>query len=229
MQSRSVRRRLQFEALEKRVTMSSGLAHPSAVLVATRLDHTVDAVKNQHVLAVITRAFSVSESAPNRSAAVAAGQPAQLTASLSGGSSTLLAGNLVLIGGLSGKIGKVLFHATANGVVSGKSFLDGTIHFTNSQGTISASLGHGTLIVQSGGKSAALKNLVLIVQQATGKYSPVAGVAGNLTFTFTHTTSKAQARPQIGYDPTGLWVWPSIKMRSGIDSGIRRFLKLFGE
>jgi hypothetical protein len=192
VQNRSKRRRLQFDSLEQRVTMSAALAHAGVAAASTGVEPAAHHVKNQAAFPVIEHRVYSSTTRAYPSAALAAQKVTSIKGTLKGGSSRVLAGNLVLIGGLSGNVGKVQFKATANAVVSGNTLLDGSMHFTNSQGTITASLGHGTLV--KSGNTAQVKNVVFVFQQGTGSYAGVTGAAGDATFTFTKPKATAKAK-----------------------------------
>ena len=99
--------------------------------------------------------------------------------SFKGGQSELLPGGyLVYMTGSRGKIGNVAFGETAEGEVSGNSFLGGTLNLTNGQGTMSFTLEPGTL--KQSGKDEDLK-VIFIIDAATGTYVPTEGSSGNVT------------------------------------------------
>ena len=193
--------------------MSAAPVHPGIAAASTALGHAGDYLKSQTAAAVFEHPVFSSTTRAHSGVAVATQKSIPVKGTLKGGSSTVLAGNLVLIGGLSGNIGKVQFHATANGVVSGNRFLDGSMHFTNSKGTITASLGHSTLVTT--GNSAQLKNVLFIFQHATGIYTPAEGWAGDVTFKFFYNKStsvtKAASR---GQRFAAFTVWATIDLSS---------------
>jgi hypothetical protein len=152
-----MRRSLQFETLEQRVTMSTGLAHPGV--------------------------------------AVAAQKFVPIPGNLTGGSSRLLTGtNIVLVGGLSGKLGRVQFRAFANLEVSGDNLLNGELHLSNSQGTLLVNLEPGKLV--NHGKGEQLK-VVMIVGQCTGPYAAVEGASGTATLKLTSSKSPTNAAENL--------------------------------
>jgi hypothetical protein len=106
-----------------------------------------------------------------------------------GGSTSLPPGSLMLsIGGLSGELGKVQLTGVVGGQISGHRFVSGFMQLSNSQGSLVADLGRGT--VHKSGKTQQLK-LLVIVTQATGAYSDVAGSVGKARFTFTAEPGKS--------------------------------------
>ncbi len=172
-------RTLYFDAMEQRVLMSAGIAPSGASLpgraeVSIRSEHSVGA--------------SVEVPKPLVAAAVARVHPVIITAAKPGGpikgsfkggqSELLVGGSLVYMTGSHGKIGTVAFGETAEGEVSGNSFLGGTLNLTNSQGTMSFTLEPGTL--KQSGKDEDLK-VIFIIDAATGTYVPTEGSSGNVT------------------------------------------------
>jgi hypothetical protein len=129
---------------------------------------------------------------------VAAQKFVPIPGNLTGGSSRLLTGtNIVLVGGLSGKLGRVQFRAFANLEVSGDKLLGGELHLSNSQGTILVNLEPGKLVKH--GEVEQLK-VVMIVGQCTGPYAAVEGAAGTATLKLTSSKSPTNAPQYINLD-----------------------------
>jgi len=123
--------------------------------------------------------------------AVAAQKFIPIPGHLTGGHSKLLPGtNVVLIGGLGGKLGKVQFSASANLGVSGNRLLNGELHLANSRGRLLVNLEPGRLV--KSGKGEQLK-VVMIVGQCTGAYTAVEGASGTATLLLTNSKSPAKA------------------------------------
>jgi hypothetical protein len=170
---------LYFDSMEQRIVMSAGIAPSGANLpaqaeVSIRSEHSVGA--------------SVEAPKPRLAAAAARAHPViiveakpggPIKGSFKGGQSELLeGGSLVSMTGSRGKIGNVAFAETAEGEVSGNSFLGGTLNLTNSQGTMTFTLEPGTL--KQSGKDEDLK-VIFIIDAASGTYVPTEGSSGNVT------------------------------------------------
>jgi hypothetical protein len=129
---------------------------------------------------------------------VAAQKFVPIPGNLAGGSSKLLAGtNIVLVGGLSGKLGRVQFRAFANLEVSGDNLLNGELHLSNSLGTLLVNLEPGKLVKH--GTAEQLK-VVMIVGQCTGPYAAVEGAAGTATLKLTSSKPTTNAPQYINLD-----------------------------
>ena len=130
--------------------------------------------------------------------AVSAQKFVPIPGTLTGGTSKLLTGtDIVLVGGLSGKWGRVQFRAFANLSVSGDSLLNGELHLANSKGTLLVNLEPGKLV--ESGKNERLK-VVMIVGQCTGPYAAVEGAAGTATLKLTSSKSPTNAPQYINLD-----------------------------
>jgi hypothetical protein len=117
---------------------------------------------------------------------------------LKGGTSMLLTGtDIVLVGGLSGKLGRVHFNAFANLDVSGDNLLNGELHLANPNGTLLVNLERGNLVKH--GKGEQLK-VVMIVGQCTGPYTDVEGSAGTATLKLTGSKSPTNAPKFVSLD-----------------------------
>ena len=142
-----MKRHLEFEAMERRVTMSVGLGHPG---VAAEGVHGVAAINGRRtdalglVPTVVQGGMSRDLAHP---AAAAVSASARIKGSLAGGQSSVIPGsNTVAMGGFSGKLGKLPLQAAIYGTVSGKSLLGGSLHLFNPQGDMIANLGPGKLV-----------------------------------------------------------------------------------
>ena len=171
-----MKRHLQFEAMERRVTMSAGLGHPG---VAADGVHELTAIKRGHTDAPGSVPTVVQGGMSRDLAHLAAAVPksAKIKGSLAGGQSSLIGGsNTVAMGGFSGKLGKVPLQAAIYGTVSGKSLLDGSLHLFNSQGDMIANLGPGKLVKKGKFEDAKVE---FELEQGNGRVHPGRGVGGN--------------------------------------------------
>ena len=183
MQHRSVCHHVQFEVVEERVMMSAGVAHPGI---------TAGAIHSPPAFAAPAHRDVVSAVHAHSGAAPAAQKFVPVKGTIKGGPTTVVQGNYFVVGNLSGKLGKVAFSGHANGFFSGNTLQGGYIDLTNSQGTVTASLGEGTLATKG---NTAKVTVVLIFENATGAYSLTAGSAGDVTLKFSHGKSHAKAIP----------------------------------
>ena len=205
MNARSMKRSLQFVALERRVTMSAGINHLGGTLPA----HALISVKSEHAEVASSEVSRVrlAESAgtAHPDGAVAAKKASVIKGSFAGGKSELVDGGpLIYMTGSSGKIGKVSFGAIVEGEVSGNKFLGGSLHLSNSLGTITASLGPAAL--KKSGKTEDLK-VIFVFDDATGAYTPADGSAGAATIKLgtSKSGSKAVAQAEPIWDFNNAW------------------------
>ena len=200
--SRQMSRSLQFEALERRVAMSTIRNHPGFAVPAhgggpSQADHARGASSG----APVVRAEA--STAVARPGVAAAAKSAAIKGNFHGGRSSLIPNiGYVAMGGATGKLGKVPFQATMFGQVSGTVFEGGTLHLFNSSGVILADLGRGKLVKK--GKTENLK-VVFVFQQGTGTYAPVVGWAGTAKFAIKPQKSAAQASTPLESDWSGEW------------------------
>jgi hypothetical protein len=187
MRRRSVCRHVQFEALEERITMSGGLAHSG---VAAGEVHSPPALAAPAHPDALFGAQAHSRVVP------AAKKFVPVKGTLSGGPTTVLEGDYFVVGGLSGKLGKVGFSGHADGFFSGNTFKGGYIVLSNSQGSITANLAQGTFATK--GKTTQVK-VSVVFQDATGAYSLTAGSAGVVTLKFSSAKSQPKAIPDLSF------------------------------
>jgi hypothetical protein len=210
-----MKRSLDFDAMEQRVLLSGGIAHPGVTLPV----HAVVWIKSAH-------SVGAGVEAPNSRVADATGlaQPGvvvfaakpkpggPIKGTFKGGQSELLGGSLVYMTGSSGKLGSVAFDERVEGQVSGNSFLGGTLLLGNSQGTMSFTLEPGTL--KKSGKDEDLK-VIFIIGTATGTYLPTEGSAGNVTIKLGAGKSSAKSVTQERlFDWDADWLGASIILGS---------------
>jgi len=185
MQHRSVCRRAQFEAIEERVMMSAVVAHSG---IAAGEIHSAPA------LVAPAHRDAVSGAQAHSGVVPAAQKFVPVKGTFKGGPTTVLQGDYFVVGGLSGKLGKVRFSGHADGFFSGNTLQGGYIDLTNSQGTITASLGEGKLATK--GNTTQVK-VELVFEDATGAYSLTRGSAGDVTLTFSGAKSPGKAIPDF--------------------------------
>ena len=196
-----MKRHLQFEAMERRVTMSVGLGHPG---VAPDAVHEVDAIKGRHtpVPGLVPTVVQGGMSRDLAHLAAAIPKSAKIKGSLAGGQSSVIGGsNTVAMGGFSGKLGKVPLQAAIYGTVSGKSLLDGSLHLFNPQGDMIANLGPGKLVKKGKFEDAKVE---FEFEQGTGAYAQVAGWAGTATIELKVAKSPTKA-VSADQAPDPLW------------------------
>ncbi len=120
----------------------------------------------------------------------AAAHTAPVGGTFTGGSTSLSSSSLLGIGGLNGDLGKVQFNGTVGGQISGHRFESGFLQLSNSEGTLVADLGRGTLR----GRGTGLLRVLVVVTQGTADYSDVAGAVGTARFQFTAEQSESLSR-----------------------------------
>lgn len=200
MQHRSVCYLTQFDTLEVRAMMSAGFAH-SAVAEG----------ENPKVPALAVPAYLKAQSGmqAHPGVALAAQKFVPVKGTFKGGPTTVLQDDYFVVGNLSGKVGKVEFSGHANGFISGNTLQGGYLDLTNSQGTITASLGEGKFVTK--GNTAQVK-VSLIFENATGAYGMTAGSAGDITLKFSSAKSHARTAksnagtPSVGFSHFDPWL-----------------------
>jgi len=221
-----MKRSLQFEALESRITMTTGLAHPAVAGLAAGLGPIKGDGAAPMALVTHKPPAGMATAVIDRDVHVAAASPPPIKGTLSGGQSSIIPGtDTVVMGGFSGKLGKAPMQATIYGQVSGNTFEGGSMHLFNTRGEIIANLGSGTL--KKSGKNDAV-TVEFEFEQGTKAYAQVAGSAGTATIELEPGTSKAKPAA-ADLAQSQVWDAKTEKLLLDLDSDPESLIRLLTE